>query len=127
MDIAVGPVFEGKVLYEEFDECIYEMRISQQIGHHGAVLPSYPEDLQAVGTDRGTFWPPPSIPRQVKVYFANLEDYEATALKAFSENWNRFKPTYIFPPLVLMEMTPNRFYQCLGESRFTVICPRHGS
>ena len=52
MDIAVGPVFEGKVLYEEFDECIYEMRISQQIGHHGAVLPSYPEDLKAVGTDR---------------------------------------------------------------------------
>ena len=64
-----------------------------------------------------------SIPRQVKVYFANLEDYEATNLKAFSENWNRFTSTYIFPPLVLMEITPNRFYQCLGESRFIVICP----
>ena len=64
-----------------------------------------------------------SIPRQVEVYFANLEDYKATNLKAFSENWNRFKSTYIFPPLVLMEMTPNRFYQCLGESRFIVICP----
>ena len=52
MDIAVGPVFEGKVLYEEFDKCISEMRISQQIGHQGAVLPSYPEDLKAFGTDR---------------------------------------------------------------------------
>ena len=66
-----------------------------------------------------------SIPRRVEVYLANLEDYEATNLKAFSENWNRFKSTYIFPPLVLMEMTPNRFYQCLGESRFIVIS--HGS
>ena len=44
-------------------------------------------------------------------------------MKAFTENWNRFKPTYIFPPPVLMELIPNRFYQCLGESRFIVICP----
>ena len=53
---------------------------------------------------------------QVEVYFATLEDYEVTALEAFAENWNRFKPSYIFPPLVMMELTPNRFYQCLGHS-----------
>ena len=94
MDIAVGPVFEGKVLYEEFDKCISEMRISQQIGHQGAVLPSYPEDLKAVGRDRFDLLAT-SIPRRVEVYLANLEDYEATNLKAFSENWNRFKSTYI--------------------------------
>ena len=36
--------------------------------------------------------------RQVKVYFATLEDYQATALVTFTEAWNRFKPADVFPP-----------------------------
>ena len=36
--------------------------------------------------------------RQVKIYFASLEDYQATALVAFTEDWNRFKPADVFPP-----------------------------
>ena len=37
--------------------------------------------------------------RQVKIYFASLEDYQATALVAITEDWNRFKPADVFPPL----------------------------
>ena len=67
--------------------------------------------------------PATSKSRQVDVYFAALEDDKANALDAFSEDWSRFRLAYIFPPPVMMELILNRIYQCLGESRFIVICP----
>ena len=58
---------------------------------------------------------------QVGVYFVNMEAPRPWLWKHSQRNGTGLSlPT---SSQVMMEQTSNRFGQCMGESRFTVICP----
>ena len=54
----------------------------------------------------------------LEVCFTFLKDNEATALDAFTEDWNRFKLAYIFPPPVMMELILNTYFVIFLNNHF---------
>merc|ERR1711888_290582 len=60
---------------------------------------------------------------QVPFYYAALADQGALAIDAFTENWDRFKLSYIFPPPPIVELILNRIYQCNKDFSFILITP----
>ena len=61
--------------------------------------------------------------KQVPLYYAALADEGALAIDAFTENWDNFKLSYIFPPPQMVELILNRIYQCAQDSSFILITP----
>ena len=45
------------------------------------------------------------------------------AVDAFTEDWDRFSLSYIFPHPPMVELILNRIYQCSMESKFILITP----
>ena len=60
---------------------------------------------------------------QVQRYFSPLRDNQAEGIDAFTQDWDRFSLSYIFPPPVMMELIMNRIFQCKSSSKFIVISP----
>ena len=61
--------------------------------------------------------------KQVHHYYAPLLDEEALAIDAFTEDWDRFQLSYIFPQPPMIELVLNRIHQCSRNSRFILITP----
>ena len=79
-------------------DCHLDGSIAQKIFQ---LLGQYEVDIKATSNSH-----------QAKVYFSTHQNNEAAALHASTENWSRFRLAYIFPPLVMMELIPNKIYQC---------------
>ena len=60
---------------------------------------------------------------QTKRYYSALRDNQAEGIDAFTQNWDRFKLAYVFPPVVMVELILNRIFQCKTSSRFILISP----
>ena len=61
--------------------------------------------------------------KQVHQYYAPLVDEGAMAIDAFTEDWDKFRLSYIFPDPPMVELILNRIYQCSENSNFILITP----
>ena len=61
--------------------------------------------------------------KQVQRYYAPLSDEGALAIDAFTQDWDRFILSYIFPHPPMVELILNRIHQSSRNSRFILIMP----
>ena len=61
--------------------------------------------------------------KQVHQYYAPLADEGAMAIDAFTEDWDKFRLSYIFPDPPMVELILNRICQCSKASNFILITP----
>ena len=58
---------------------------------------------------------------QLPLYYSPMLDEMALAVDSLVQDWDKFSLNFVFPPLVMVELTLNRIHQCQSSTKFLLI------